>query len=214
MPSKEIKATDFPLLQTCLTDNKEWAEKVHVDDPDFFRRSAKGQSPFLLWIGCADSRVPESVVLGRKPGEIFVHRNIANQFHHNDDSANAVLTYAVKHLGVQHVAVVGHTACGGCAAAHESPKPDPKEADSTALSRFLAPLIELRHSLPEGSSIDDLIVANVKKTVKTVCESEIIQENWKNAQKTGKQPVYVHGWLKDLSTGLIKDLGFSEGPDY
>jgi carbonic anhydrase len=146
MPSKEIKATDFPLLQTCLTDNKEWAEKVHVDDPEFFSRSAKGQSPFLLWIGCtyrgergvqscadgslavsaslvcvldtacprplasfvrssapgADSRVPESVVLGRKPGEIFVHRNIANQFHHNDDSANAVLTYAVKHLGVQH----------------------------------------------------------------------------------------------------------------
>ncbi|KAJ9094090.1 hypothetical protein QFC21_006191 [Naganishia friedmannii] len=214
MPSKQIKAADFPLLQTCLTDNKEWAERVSHENPEFFANSAKGQSPFLLWIGCADSRVPESVVLGRKPGEIFVHRNIANQFHHNDDSANAVLLYAVGNLGVQHVAVVGHTACGGCLAAHGAPKPDENTTESSALSRFLDPLIKLRHSLPEDASIDDLIVANVRKTVKTVCESDVIQANWKKAKETGTQPVYVHGWLKDLSTGLIKDLECSEGPDF
>lgn len=216
MPQSSVSANDFPLLKACLTSNAEWAQRVSQDEPDFFERSAKGQKPFLLWIGCADSRVPESLVLGRKPGEIFVHRNIANQFHADkDDSARAVLEYAVKYLGVRHVAIVGHTACGGCAAAHDSKIPVPSEdaaAPSTSLTRFLQPLIDLRHTLPEDATLDDLIVANVKKSVESVANCDIIAENWKDAESSGKEPVYIHGWVKDLSTGLIKDLGVSQGP--
>ncbi|KAH8083009.1 carbonic anhydrase [Filobasidium floriforme] len=209
-----VNAIDFPELQACLTSNAEWAARVSKDEPHFFEKSAKGQKPFLLWIGCADSRVPESVVLGRKPGEIFVHRNIANQYQAGDDSAQAVLEYAVGFLGVRHVAIVGHTACGGCAAAYMSkPEDAGNKETTTSLARFLQPLIDLRHSLPEGASMDDLIVENVKRGVVDVAKSEVIQKQWAKAAEEGSEPVYVHGWLKDLSTGLIKDLLCSQGPD-
>ncbi|KIP01124.1 hypothetical protein PHLGIDRAFT_38394, partial [Phlebiopsis gigantea 11061_1 CR5-6] len=103
------------VLTRLLTSNAQWATDVSRVEPAFFEQCAKGQSPKVLWIGCADSRVPESVVLACKPGEVFVTRNIANQVHLHDDSVLAVLAYAVAELGVEHVVVVGHSNCGGVA---------------------------------------------------------------------------------------------------
>ncbi|WOO80668.1 Carbonic anhydrase 2 [Vanrija pseudolonga] len=194
-----------PELSPYLSGNAQWAGQTNAADPTFLPQLATGQAPTVLWIGCADSRVPESVIMQRKPGDVFVHRNIANQFQSEDDSANAVLNYGVLHLGATHVAIVGHTACGGCNAAYAAPKEG--AAPGNSLGRFLAPLVKLRHSLPAGATADDLIKANVREGVKNAVASDTIQTAW--AQ--GKQ-VYVHGWLYDLKTGLIQDLHYSQGP--
>ncbi|KAL1411624.1 hypothetical protein Q8F55_002588 [Vanrija albida] len=187
-----------PELSPYLSGNAQWATSTNAADPTFLPQLATGQAPTVLWIGCADSRVPESVIMQRKPGDVFVH------FQSEDDSANAVLNYGVLHLGATHVAIVGHTACGGCNAAFAAPK---EGAAHNSLGRFLAPLVKLRHSLPAGATADDLVRANVREGVKNAVASETIQQAW--AQ--GKQ-VFVHGWLYDLKTGLIQDLQYSQGP--
>jgi len=202
----------FPVLEDMLSSSKQWSERVRASQPDFFEKSAVAQNPKVLWIGCSDSRVPESVVCDRKPGEIFVHRNIANRYSQGDDSINAVLDFAVGVVKVRHVVVVGHESCGGCKAAFAAPKPattvnDPN-TPSTALQRFLQPLIELRHSLPEGSTLDDLTRANIKDGVEAIANSHAVKEDWANC-KDGEEPVSVHGWMYSLSTGTLEDLQVS-----
>lgn len=203
----------FPEINGLLENNQKWAKGVCDSEPEFFPRQTKGQAPGFLWIGCADSRVPESVVMNCKPGEVFVHRNIANQFQLEDDSANSLLDYGVMTVGVKHVMVVGHSACGGCIAAYHAPAPNPSEPPHNSLTRFLDPLVKLRHGLPEGSSVDDLIEANVKLGVENLAKSDIMKAAWAEAKEGKRKEVFIHGWVFDLATGLLRDLGVSRGPN-
>ncbi|KAG2119408.1 carbonic anhydrase [Suillus clintonianus] len=199
-------------IHTLLNANQEWAQSVIKDAPDFFTQSATGQSPKVLWIGCSDSRVPESVITASKPGDIFVHRNIANQFHLHDDSALSVLTYAVKVVGVEHVVLVGHTHCGGAAACLTAAKeaatnPGASKSD-TPLTRWLGPLIARVQSLDlsacsASEALNKVVDANVIMQVDNICKSEPITTAWAdpNAKK-----VVVYGWVYDLAEGRINQL--------
>ncbi|KAH0833869.1 carbonic anhydrase [Lanmaoa asiatica] len=216
-----------------LDGNAKWAHAVDRAEPGFFRKSALGQQPKVLWIGCADSRVPESVLTGARPGDIFVHRNIANQFHTDDDSALAVLAYAIGVVGVEHVVIAGHTHCGGAAACYHAvsarstsisqdtaPMDAPAAAAAAALttttetplSRWLTPLIDLIASLDlsnttPATALDLIVQENVKRQVEHVCAADPIKQAW----QAGKH-VWVHGWVYDVASGRIKDLGVSRGP--
>jgi len=206
-------------VQTLLAGNAKWAEAVDRAEPGFFQRSALGQYPKVLWIGCADSRVPESILTGARPGDIFVHRNIANQFHPDDDSALAVLSYALAVVGVEHVVVAGHTCCGGAAACYQAAataaatSSESSDTQQTALSRWLTPLTNLVASLnipadtPPDAALERIIHENVKRQVKHVCAAEPVQQAW----AVGKH-VWVHGWVYDTASGRIKDLAVSRGP--
>ncbi|KAG1777930.1 carbonic anhydrase [Suillus placidus] len=202
----------YELIQILLNANEEWAQSIIKDTPDFFIQSATGQSPKILWIGCSDSRVPESVITASKPGDIFVHRNIANQFHLDDDSALSVLTYAVKVVGVEHVILVGHTNCGGAAACLKivedaAANPDASQPDSP-LIRWLSPLIARVQSLDlsaysAAEALDKVVETNVIAQVDNICKSEPITTAW--ADPDAKK-VIVHGWVYDLAGGRINEL--------
>ncbi|KAL7421983.1 hypothetical protein Q5752_003755 [Cryptotrichosporon argae] len=208
--SANAPAPAFPDLHAFLETNRQWAANTKEVQPDLLPRLAKAQTPSVLWLGCADSRVPESVIMARQPGDVFVH--VTSQFQLEDDSANAVLNYGVGTVGVTHVVVVGHTACGGCVAAYDMAVPD-ASAPSSHLSRFLTPLIKLRHSLPEGATTDDLIRENVKLSVENIAKSETMQEIWAKAKRGEHKAVYVHGWVFDIASGLLNDLEVSKGPN-
>ncbi|RPD63531.1 carbonic anhydrase [Lentinus tigrinus ALCF2SS1-6] len=198
------------ILARLLSNNAQWAEDVEKAEPGFLAELSKAQTPKVLWIGCADSRVPESVLTASRPGDIFVHRNIANQFHPTDDSALSVLSYAVEHVGVTHVLLVGHTNCGGaaaCAAAAQSSPSGPPSAPESPLERWLAPLTELaRGLLDEGTDMSGLVEANVRMQVANIAGSEVMQRVW----AAGKD-VQVHGWVYDLESGRLRDLGVTVG---
>ncbi|KAL4066795.1 carbonic anhydrase [Scleroderma citrinum] len=228
-----MSSSSSPLLPL-LSANAQWAAE-HTGS-ELFKQCAKGQSPKFLWIGCADSRVPESVVTDAKPGDNFVHRNIANQFHLDDDSALSVLTYAVNVLCVEHVIVAGHTKCGGalaCLQAAQSGTPTQVLATDTSLGRWLAPLTRLIStldlaSIPSPAHLDSIVEANVKRQVENVCETSVIRNSWaayiasgegnnqgndKDIKETKEmKQVWVHGWVYDVASGRIKDLGISRGP--
>ncbi|KAJ3571062.1 hypothetical protein NP233_g4004 [Leucocoprinus birnbaumii] len=209
-------------VDNLFSSNAQWAQAVTQADPDFFINSAKGQSPQTLWIGCADSRAPESVITASKPGDIFVHRNIANQFHSDDTSVLAVLDYAVNFLGVKHVAIVGHGECGGAAAClgaaqRDDFNPDapitlpmlPKEAP---LNRWLGSLSRVAHKLVKSheASISRVVEENVKLQVENLCKAETIVNAWTKGTPKG-QEVYVHGWVYDLASGRLQDLKITRG---
>ncbi|OJT13771.1 Carbonic anhydrase [Trametes pubescens] len=161
----------------------------------------------VLYIGCSDWRVPESAVSTMLPGGIFVHRNIANQFHLDDDNALSVLAYAVEHLKVSHIIVAGHTLCGGAeaalAAAHASCPPPPP---SGPLARWLVPLTEIAR---EYEDLTELIEANVRAQVNNVAGTDVVRAAWAD----NKRKLQVHGWIYDLGTGRFRDMGISvDGP--
>ncbi|KAF8643859.1 hypothetical protein AX16_008875 [Volvariella volvacea WC 439] len=232
-PSPTERHTQQPMsshhhlpLARLLSSNVQWAKDVQQVEPTFFAESAKGQTPHTLWIGCADSRVPESVVTGARPGEIFVHRNIANQFHPDDENVLSVLKYAVDFLGVEHVVIVGHTNCGGAMAclnaARAQNNPNGTNATITTLppdeplNRWLAPLTDLAVALKVSSAPPDdalqlVVEENVKKQVENLAKSQTIVNAWANKSGQGKE-VWIHGWVYDLGTGKLKDLGVSRGP--
>ncbi|KDQ62440.1 hypothetical protein JAAARDRAFT_54395 [Jaapia argillacea MUCL 33604] len=204
-------ASQFPVLARLLATNAQWAKDVEIAEPGFFAASAQGQSPKVLWIGCADSRVPESVVTASKPGDIFVHRNIANQFPLHDVNAEAVLEYAVGHLGVEHVIIVGHSKCGGAAAClaaaqHPTGLADPEAGPDAPLNKWLAPLVAIASSLVNAYP-ETLIEENIKAQVENAAQSHTIKEAWHKGKK-----VYVHGWLYEIEKGTLKDLGITKGP--
>jgi len=209
-----VASQDFPVVSRILASNAQWAEDVSRKDPTFFEKMAMGQAPKVLWIGCADSRAPESVLAAAKPGDIFVHRNIANQVHPGDDSVLAVLTYAIDHLGVEHVVVAGHTECGGAAAALQaSAAPAPPIPANTPLGRFLTPMIDFVRSLnvadlPKAEALMTVIEENVKQQVKHVAESDILKGAWASGKK-----IYIHGWVFELDKGKLRDLEVTVGPN-
>jgi len=206
-----------PFIHSLFSSNETWAQTVLKHDPNFFSQSAKAQTPKLLWIGCSDSRLPESVIMATKPGEIFVTRNVANQFHPHDDSVLSVLAYAVNYLGVEQIAIVGHSRCGGAIACYNAVyhPADPTAApiiEGGPIGRWLGKVTDLARRLniakekpDEGVSI--LIEENVKMQVGHIVKAETIQNAW----KTGKK-IWVHGWVYDIEKGLVRDLGVSVGP--
>jgi len=212
--------------QHLLNWNALLSEKVSQIYPDFFVTSAQGQDPKVVWIGCSDSRVPESVITGAAPGDIFVERNIANQLRADDPNSMAVLEYSLKHLQVEHVVVVGHTKCGGVtaalAAAQANSNPSltlNNEPASDPLNLWLAPITKLALELKpqyssksEDDALEFLIEQNVKRQVDNIAKTAVMKTIWRNEMKGSGRKVRVHGWVYDLATGLLKDLNVTRGP--
>ncbi|PFH47191.1 hypothetical protein AMATHDRAFT_68281 [Amanita thiersii Skay4041] len=210
--------TDLPSpdpLKLMLENNVQWATEVEAADPGFFKRSAEGQEPHTLWIGCSDSRVPESVITKSRPGDIFVHRNVANQVLLHDSNAISVLDYAVNNLGVENVIVVGHSKCGGVTASLQAVQTGILPDLSPALNQWLAPLIQFISTLAIPRVLDPLpfvIETCVKKQVENVCETETMKRVFKEGQSPKGKKVRVHGWIHELETGHLRDLNISRGP--
>lgn len=188
-----------------LAGNKRWVEEKLSADPDFFERLSKGQKPEILWIGCSDSRVPANEITATKPGDIFVHRNIANMVVHSDMNLLSVLDYAVTILKVKHVIVCGHYGCGGVQAAMTSEQ----HGLVDNWLRHIKDVYRL-HSQEldaienEEEKFNRFVELNVVEQVFDLSKTSIIQNAWRNRN----QPM-VHGWVYSLKTGLIKDLKVS-----
>ena len=185
-----------------LANNKKWVQKQLDENPDFFNELAKGQQPPLLWIGCADSRVPANEIIGAKPGEVFVHRNIANMVVHSDMNMLSVLDYAVNALKVRHVIVCGHYGCGGVKAAMGNQSIgiiDNWVRHIKDVYRFHKE--ELDAIVDENEKFNAFVEFNVKEQVLDLAKTSIVQAAWKN-----NQPLYLHGWVYGIDSGIVKDL--------
>lgn len=189
-----------------LENNKHWVESILKHDPMYFKKLSEGQKPPVLWIGCADSRVPANEITGTQPGEVFVHRNIANMVVHTDMSMLSVLDYAVNILEVRHVVVCGHYGCGGVLAAMGNKQYGLIDnwlrhiKDVYRIHRDELDAIEDEHE--RGNRFVEL---NVIEQVFDLSKTSIIQNAW---EKRGKLPV-LHGWVYDIANGIIKDLEVS-----
>ncbi|MGE0082418.1 MAG: carbonate dehydratase [Thiohalomonadaceae bacterium] len=192
-------------LQHLLDNNRRWAEAVTRDDPEFFPALARQQTPEYLWIGCADSRVPANELLGLLPGDVFVHRNVANMVVHTDFNCLTVLQYAVDVLKVKHIIVCGHYGCGGVKAAME-------KKDHGLIDNWLRNIKDIYHQyadriaqLPtQEQRADRLCELNVRAQVGNVCHTTIVQNAWARGQ-----PLSVHGWIYGIKDGLLRDLKVS-----
>jgi carbonic anhydrase len=184
-----------------LDNNRRWAAATKAADPGFFSRLAKQQNPRYMWIGCADSRVPANEITGLDPGEVFVHRNVANVVVHSDLNALSTIQFAVEHLKVEHIFVVGHHGCAGVKAAMRGIRVG--LADNWL--RHVQD-VRLRHRkrlehLPPAQQEDVLCEMNVIEQVGNVALSTVVQDAWARGQ-----PLSVHGWVYSLADGLLKDL--------
>ena len=190
-------------LPHLFSQNQRWAESITQRDPDFFAKLSRQQNPEYLWIGCSDSRVPANEIIGLLPGEVFVHRNIANVVVHTDLNCLSVLQFAVDVLKVKHVMVVGHYGCGGVRAA--------LRCDRVGLAdNWLRHVQDVKsrhetciHALPaEGAErMNRLCELNVIEQVSNVCQTTIVQDAWERGQE-----LTVHGWIYGLRDGLLRDL--------
>lgn len=188
-----------------LEKNKEWVRTQIERDPEFFSRLAAGQKPPILWIGCSDSRVPANEIIGAQPGDVFVHRNIANMAVHSDMSMLSVLDYAINVLEIKHVIVCGHYGCGGVQAAMTN-------KHFGLIDNWIRHIKDVyRLHSDELSVIKDekqkfnrLVELNVKEQLYNIAKTSIIQAAWERGQA-----VHLHGWVYDLSDGLINDLNIN-----
>jgi carbonic anhydrase len=186
-----------------LDNNKKWVADQLSVDPTYFDKLAQSQYPEYLWIGCSDSRVPANQITGTQPGDVFVHRNIANMVIHSDMNMLSVLSYAVEVLKVKHIIVCGHYGCGGVLAAMENKQ-------FGLIDNWLRHIKDVyRLHYKELDSIQDkkqkadrLVELNVIEQVQDLGKTSIVQNAWKR-----EQPLHLHGWVYDVKDGLIKDLG-------
>ena len=203
--NNEIHDTSHITYASLLEGNKQFIAESLAEDPDFFQKLANGQKPPVLWIGCADSRVPANQITHTNPGEIFVHRNIANVVVHTDMNMLSVLDYAVNVLEVKHVIVVGHYGCGGVLAAMGNKQVgliDNWLRHIKDVYRYHA--TELDALTDEKERGDRLVEYNVAEGVQNLCKTSIVQNAWKNGRTLS-----IHGWVYALATGEIKDLKVS-----
>ncbi|MBI5807568.1 MAG: carbonate dehydratase [Ignavibacteriales bacterium] len=192
-------------IKKLFQNNKDWAKKIKKQNPNFFKTLSKQQSPEYLWIGCSDSRVPANEIVGLLPGEIFVHRNIANVIVHTDLNALSVIQFAVDVLKVKHIIVCGHYGCGGIKAALEN-------KEHGLIDNWLRHIKdvyryhqnELDKIKTEKEKVNKLCELNVFEQVANVCKTTIVQNAWKDGQE-----LTVHGWIYGIENGLIKDLKIS-----
>lgn len=189
--------------------NRKWAERMRADDPQFFERLATLQSPEYLWIGCSDSRVPANQIVGLIPGEVFVHRNVANVVVQTDLNCLSVMQYAVDVLKVKHILVVGHYGCGGVRAALHDMR-------FGLIDNWLRNVQDVRNkhrglldAVAEGEVREDrLCELNVIEQAMNVCETTVIRDAWARGQQ-----VRVHGWIYGLKDGLVRNLRMEAGSE-
>lgn len=192
----------MPPLSPLLKSNRRWAERMTTEDPQFFEKLVGQQSPDFLWIGCADSRVPANEIVGLLPGELFVHRNVANVVVHTDLNCLSVLQYAVDALQVEHVIVCGHYGCGGVQAAWQNTRLGLIDNWLRHVQDVMKKHRTRLDKLPtEEQRLRALCELNVIEQVLNVGQTTIAQNAW----DTGK-PLQVHGWIYDLHDGLLRDL--------
>src|SRR5687767_1262395 len=192
-------------LKRLLDQNRAWAANIKSSDPDFFQTLAKQQSPKFLWIGCSDSRVPATQLVGMIPGEMFVHRNVANVVVHTDFNCLSVMQYAVDVLKVEHIIICGHHGCGGVKAAMDN-------LQLGLIDNWLRHVQDVirdhEHALldikDETKRLDRLCELNVVEQVLNVARTTIVQNAWQRGQE-----LVVHGWIYGLEDGLLRDLGVS-----
>src|SRR5579862_7423791 len=194
-------------LSHLFQNNRLWAEQIRKQDPDFFRNLSRQQAPNYLWIGCSDSRVPANQIVGVLPGELFVHRNIANLVVHTDLNCLSVMQFAVDILKVKHIIVCGHYGCSGVRVALRGDRiglsdnwlrhvQDVREKHEKALAAFGK----------ESKAADRLCELNVIEQVANVCQTTIVRDAWERGQK-----LEVHGWIYGLQDGLLRDLSMTVG---
>lgn len=192
----------MPELDLLLKNNKRWSKQMLKADPDFFKRLTELQAPRFLWIGCSDSRVPANQILGLAPGEIFVHRNVANLVVNTDINCLSVIQYAVEALKVEHIIVCGHYGCGGVRAACGHTQLGLIDNWLRNIKNIYAQHeIELDDIRDKKARVDRLCELNVIAQVQNVCRTTIVQNAWKNGKKLS-----VHGLIYDLNNGLLQDL--------
>jgi carbonic anhydrase len=188
-----------------LANNKQWVQSKLDKDPEYFKKLARGQKPPVLWIGCADSRVPANEIIGAEPGDVFVHRNIANMVVHSDMNMLSVLDYAVNVLEVKHIIVCGHYGCGGVQTAM-------KNVHIGIIDNWIRHIKdvyrlnqeELNAITDEKERFDRFVEINVIEQVKDLAKTSIVQGAWKNGKKFG-----IHGWVYGIENGYVKDLNIS-----
>ncbi|OAX84386.1 hypothetical protein ACJ72_01240 [Emergomyces africanus] len=202
--------TVFPFLDTyrlALAKNRHWATKTAEEDPALFPKLATGQRPEILWIGCSDSRCPETAILGLQPGDVFVHRNIANVIHYNDMSSASVIEYAVVYLQVKHIVLCGHTSCGGIAAALANKR-------LGLLDTWLMPLRHLREKnlfllsgLDSQEAAQKLAEINVRQGLRTLKENSVVLD------AIEERGLKLHGVMYDVGSGILRELDTDESKD-
>ncbi|MDB5155718.1 MAG: carbonate dehydratase [Mucilaginibacter sp.] len=205
MCAKTIHDTNHITYESLLAGNKKFVADTLDLDPEYFTKLANGQNPPVLWIGCADSRVPANQITNTRPGEIFVHRNIANMVIHTDMNMLSVLDYAVNVLKVRHVIVTGHYGCGGVIAAMSNQEfglIDNWLRHIKDVYRLYAD--ELGSIEDEDKRVDRLVELNVIENAYNLCKTSIVQNAWAKGQ-----PLAVHGWVYSLETGIITDMNVS-----
>lgn len=190
------------MLSELLQNNRLWADDMTKRDPTFFERLSKKQSPQFLWIGCSDSRVPANQIVGLDPGEVFVHRNIANVVVHTDFNCLSVIEFAVAVLKVKYIIVCGHYGCGGVKAASEN-------HHLGLIDNWLRHVRDVRQkhaellatTKPDSDRLDRLCELNVVEQVNNVCHTSVVQAAWERGQSLS-----VHGWIYRIQNGLINDM--------
>jgi len=191
------------ILNELFEKNRAWSEGIRAEDPSFFQTLSKQQAPKYLWIGCSDSRVPANEIVGLLPGELFVHRNVANLVLHTDFNCLSVLQYAVEVLKVEHIIVCGHYGCGGVTTAFGN-------SELGLIDNWLMQVREIRRrhaeelqkTCTEEERVDRLCEFNVAEQVINVCRTTIVRSAWAKGQKLS-----VHGWIYRIQDGLLHDLG-------
>lgn len=192
-------------LSDLLENNKVWAEKIEQTSPGFFEQLSAQQSPEILWIGCSDSRVPANQIVGLLPGDVFVHRNVANIVNQTDLNCLSVIQYAVEVLKVKHIVVVGHYGCGGVKTAlHNERNGLIDNWLRNIKDTYASYQAELESITDENQRVDRLCELNVAQQVMNVSQTTVVQEAWSKGQN-----LTVHGWVYSIKNGLITNLDVS-----
>lgn len=186
--------------------NRDWAQRIEQADPGFFEKLAHLQAPEYLWIGCSDSRVPANQIVGLLPGEVFVHRNVANVVVHTDLNCLSVIQYAVDVLRVKHIMVVGHYGCGGVTAAINRQRVGLVDLWLRHVQDVHAKHLAHLEALPPEARVDKLCELNVLEQVLNVSHTMVVQDAWQRGQD-----LTIHGWIYGLRDGLMRDLGMTVG---
>jgi carbonic anhydrase len=193
-------------LDRLIASNKEWADKINKENPDFFANLSKQQKPEYLWIGCSDSRVPANQIVGLMPGEVFVHRNVANQVIHSDLNCLSAVQFAVEVLNVKHIIVTGHYGCGGVHAAYDNSR-------YGLVDNWLSHVKDVHYKhMEELSKLNDddarnrLCELNVMEQVRNLARTTVVRDAWQKGQE-----LVLHGFVYGLHNGLINDLGIDIG---
>jgi carbonic anhydrase len=188
-------------IQDLFSHNRAWAAEMERERPGFFTNLKSQQKPKYMWIGCSDSRVPANQITGLEPGEVFVHRNVANVVVHSDLNALSTIQFAVEMLKVEHVMVVGHYGCGGVQAALDNVRIGLADNWIRHIQDVRDRHRQLLNSLPESKRLDALVELNAIEQVVNVCQSTVLQDAWARGQQ-----ISVHGWVYGVHDGLLQDL--------